>query len=103
MEKNSKSRLRFKRENFTVPSQRQMYKCEDCGCIFEARLLRGKQNKTTTPHLEAWMGVVNNCCHCGATMVSEWSGLTQKETIILDSMLTNRRERGDESKTQIRP
>jgi hypothetical protein len=67
------------------------YKCDDCGCIFEARLLRSRQNKTTTPHLEAWMGPINNCCHCGGTLIAEWNPLTKKEAKILDAMLEAKR------------
>jgi hypothetical protein len=79
-----------RRESFQLPPMAKSYKCDDCGCIFEARLLRGKQNKTSTPHLEAWMGPVNNCCHCGGTMVSEWQPLTEKEASTLNAMLRRR-------------
>jgi hypothetical protein len=79
--------MKTKRENFRVPSEWSAFKCDDCGCIFEARLLRGKQNRTTTPHLEAWMRPVNNCCHCGGTMLIPWEPLTQREVGILSKML----------------
>lgn len=83
--------MKRKREEFKIPTEVKAYKCHDCGCIFEARLLRGKQNKTSTPHLEAWMGPVNNCCHCGGTMLRGWNSLTKKELKILSEMLERRR------------
>ena len=33
------------------------------------------------------MGPVNNCCHCGGTMVCEWHPLTKKEASILNLIL----------------
>lgn len=82
--------MKVKREDFAIPSSVQTYKCDDCGCIFEARLLRGKQGRTSTPHLEPWMGPVNNCCHCGGTMIHEWHPLTKREAAILNAMSQRR-------------
>lgn len=70
----------------------KLYECDDCGCIFEVKILRGHtKTENLTPHLIQWAGDVNNCCHCGGTMVSELPSLTPKELATLNEMIARKR------------
>ena len=71
-----------------------IYECDDCGCIFEVKILSGHtKTENLAPHLIQWAGDVNNCCYCGGTAVSERPFLTSKELKTLSEMVSRRESR----------